>query len=164
MKWIREILPYVIIVLAVVLIRSFIITPVRVDGPSMNTTLADGQILLLNKTIHTYNRMDIVVFKYKNDKLIKRVIGLPGETVEIKDNKLYINNNLVDDYASFVETADFKLSSIGYDKIPEGYYFVMGDNRYDSTDSRIIGLVSANDIEGKVTTRLFPLNVIGKIK
>lgn len=163
MKVIKELIPYVAIILIVVLIRSFIVTPVRVDGASMNPTLENGQILLLDKMGNDYNRMDIIVFKYKNEKLIKRIIGLPGETVLIKDNKIYINNNLVADYSSTVKTADFDINTLGITKVPDDSYFVLGDNRYNSTDSRIIGVVKKNQVLGKVIYRIFPLNKLGSI-
>lgn len=163
MKWIRELLPYIIIIIVVVFIRTFFITPVRVDGPSMNPTLANGQILLLNKTAKSFNRMDIVVFKYKKEKLIKRVIGLPGDHVKITNNKLYINDKEVEDYSNSVKTADFDLTELGVNTIPEGYYFVMGDNRYDSTDSRIIGLISQKQITGRIVYRFFPFDKFGVI-
>lgn len=159
MKIIKEWGPYVVIILAVILFRSFIATPVRVSGSSMDNTLANGQILILNKLAKNYKRMDIVVFEYKKERLIKRVIGLPGETVRIEDNKLYINNELVDDYSPYVKTANYNLSSI----IPEGYYFVLGDNRYNSSDSRIIGLIKKEDILGKTNIRIFPFTKIGRI-
>ena len=72
MKIVKELIPYVIIVIIVVLLRTFIITPVRVDGDSMNPTLIDGEIMLLNKFDKTYNRFDIVVVNYGDTKLIKR--------------------------------------------------------------------------------------------
>lgn len=152
MKVLKEILTYVLIILIVILIRSFIVTPVRVSGASMNPTLKNGQILILNKLDRKFRRMDIVVFDYNNERLIKRVIGLPGERVNIKDNKLYINEKEVDDYSSSVETKDYDLDIT----IPEDYYFVLGDNRGNSIDSRLIGLVSKADIVGTINIRLLP--------
>ena len=152
MKWIKELVPYVVIIVIVVLFRTYIATPVRVDGDSMNPTLIDGQILILNKMDKEYSRMDIVVFDYKNDRLIKRVIGLPGETVKIVDNTIYINDEAIEDYSSDVKTADYDLEII----IPSGYYFVLGDNRYNSADSRMLGLISEDDIKGTVCFRLYP--------
>ncbi len=160
----KELLPYIIIVFVVIFIRTFIITPVRVEGESMYPNLNDGEILILKKYDKAYSRFDVVVFNYKNDKLIKRVIGLPGEKVEYKNNKLYIDGKLLkENFKTNSPTIDFKLEEIGYDVIPDGYYFVMGDNRNNSTDSRIIGLVSKDDIVGSTNFSLFPFSTIGKI-
>ncbi len=141
MKFIKELVPYIVIIVVVVLIRTFIVTPVQVDGESMYPTLLDNQILILKKYDHSYDRFDIVVFKYNNSKLVKRVIGLPGETVSYKNNILYINNKEIDNIKLDAYTYDFDLSEIGFDKIPEGYYFVLGDNRINSLDSRIKFLI-----------------------
>lgn len=165
MKYAKEYLPYVGIILVVVLLRLYVLSPVQVDGSSMVPTLKDNEILLLKKYDHSLDRFDIVVLKYKNEKLVKRIIGLPGETVAYIDNKLFINGNVIEE--SFlpenIQTNDFTLSNIGYDTIPKDYYFVVGDNRGDSLDSRYIGLFHKKDIEGTVDFRLFPFNTFGKI-
>jgi signal peptidase I len=163
MKVIKEIIPYVLIVVAVVTIRMFIITPVKVQGDSMTPTLNDKEILLLKKYDTKYERFDIVVFKTDDSKLVKRVIGLPGEHIKYVDNKLYVNNKIVED-AIEGETEDFDLNYIGYDRIPEGYYFVLGDNRGNSTDSRLIGLISKKSMLGTTNFSIFPFNDFGKIK
>ena len=77
-KIIKEVYPYIIIIVCVVLFRTFIATPVRVDGNSMNDTLNNNDILILNKLDTSYERFDIVVINYGNTKLVKRIIGLPG--------------------------------------------------------------------------------------
>lgn len=162
---IKEFIPYVIILIVVLLIRSFIVTPVMVHGTSMDSTLKEGNVLLLNKWTYYFNdikRNDIVVIDNGREPLIKRVIGLPGEHVKYVNHKLYINNNLIDDSFSD-KTNDFDLSALKYDIIPDNMYFVLGDNRQDSLDSRIIGLIKEEDIEGKVNIRLWPLNQISKI-
>lgn len=160
-RGVKEIMPYVIILIVVVLLRTFIITPIIVNGESMIPTLKEKQILILNKYDKKYNRGDIVVVNYfngeKEERLIKRVIGLPGEKVEYNENKLYINDKKVEDRFA-KDTENFELSYIDIDmkKIPEGYYFVIGDNRNNSIDSRIIGLVKKEDIKGTVTQSLIP--------
>ena len=163
----KEIVPYILVILLAVLIRTFIASPVRVNGSSMYATLKEGDILLLNKMNKNYKRFDIVVINNHGSKLIKRIIGLPGENIEYKNNSLYINGKYVKDVSKEV-TADFNLEDLyGYKMIPEGYYFVMGDNRDGSSDSRDtihVGLIKKSDIKGKARFRLWPLNKIGKVK
>ena len=164
MKWFKEIIPYIMIVIVVIFIRTFIITPVVVDGTSMNPTLLNNEILLLKKYDRSFKRFDVVVINYGEDKLIKRIIGLPGEHVKYNDNILYINGKVVEE--SFIDdnTANYDLNIWGIDKIPEDYYFVMGDNRNNSTDSRIIGLIKKDNIVGTTSFAIFPFNRFGIIK
>ena len=162
MKFLKELLPYLIIIVVVVFIRTFIATPVRVDGSSMVPTLKNNDILILNKLARNYKRFDIVVVRAHNAKLVKRIIGLPGESIEYKDNKLYINGKVIKDVTP-EEPDDFSLEELyGMKKIPDGYYFVMGDNRDGSSDSRDyrIGLIKKENILGKTILRLWPLNKI----
>lgn len=163
MKFIKEITPYIIVVIVALLIRTFIVTPVQVDGESMYPTLDDNEILLLKKYDHSYERFDIVVFDYNNSKLVKRIIGLPGEYVEYKNNELYINNKKLD-FKLDAYTYDFELSELGFKQIPEDYYLVLGDNRTNSIDSRRIGLIPKENILGTTTFSIFPFNKFGKIK
>lgn len=150
MKIIKEIVPYVIITLVVIAIRMFIVSPVRVDGNSMYPTLKNGEYLILNKFDKSYERFDVVVLYHNKERLVKRIIGLPGDTLEYRDSKLYINGKEMKEKFVEVETEDFKLSKTGYDKIPQGYYFVVGDNRGASMDSRVIGLINKRDIQGTI--------------
>ncbi len=168
MKKYKEWISYILIIVVIVLIRTFIATPVIVDGSSMIPNLVDNQILILYKLDKNYKRFDIVVADHKvngtKEHLVKRVIGLPGEYVEYKDSKLYINKKEVKENFIDVETADFSLAKLGYLEIPENYYFLVGDNRGDSSDSRILGLIPKDEIKGKVKFSLFPFNRFGKIK
>lgn len=160
---VKEILSYVIIIVIVLLIKHFIVTPIKVNGDSMNNTLKDKDIMILDKISYRFQdikRFDIVVIKNDKEYLIKRVIGLPGETVEYKNNKLYINNKNVAEKFNHEETPDFILE----EKIPEGYYFVVGDNRPVSNDSRYIGLIKEEDILGKTSFVIFPFNRFGNKK
>ena len=169
-KIIKDLIPYAFIILFVVAFRSFVATPVVVDGPSMDPTLANGQILILYKLSHQYDRFDIVVVKTNingsKERLVKRIIGLPGDKVEYKKNNLYINDKKVKDKFA-KDTEGFSLEEI-YDKerIPNGYYFVMGDNREESLDSRDIrvGLIKKSDIVGKAVFRIWPFTKIGTLK
>ena len=130
----------------------------------MYPTLEDGEILILKKYDKSYDRFDVVVFNYNGSRLIKRVVGLPGETIEYKNNKLYVNGKKVsENFNRSSDTMDFKLEDIECKKIPKGKYFVMGDNRNNSTDSRIIGLVDEKDIKGSTNLSIFPFDKIGTI-
>lgn len=164
MKFIKENIIYILIIFLIIIIRAFIVTPVMVDGNSMYPTLNDREILLLKKYDKKYDRFDIVVLKYNDEKLVKRIIGLPGEKVYYKHNILYINGEKVAENFKHDETDNFNIIDIGYTEIPDDYYLVLGDNRDDSLDSRIIGLVSKEDIKGTVGMRLFPFNKFGKIE
>lgn len=160
----KEILSYLIIILIVILIRSFIITPVRVNGTSMDTTLKDGEIMILNKIKYKFKsieRFDIVVVNYNGEKLIKRVIGLPGETLKYVDSTLYINDEEVDEYFKNQETLDFDIKDLDYDVIPDNCYMVLGDNRRDSLDSRYLGCIDKKDIIGSANLVLYPFNRFG---
>ncbi len=156
----KEYLGYIVVIVIVLLIKQFVITPIRVNGNSMNNTLYDKDIMILDKISYRFNsikRFDIVVIKKNREYLIKRVIGLPGDTLEYKDNKLYINQELVEENFLHKETLDYILE----EKIPDNYYFVVGDNRLDSLDSRYIGLISKDEILGKTSLVLFPFNRFG---
>ena len=159
-KFIKEIIPYIVIILVVVLVRTYIITPVIVVGDSMVPTLEEKQILLLNKIDYKFNkieRYDIVVIKVEKSEIIKRVIGLPGENIEYRNNTLYIDGKEVEKKYNF-DTDDFTLTSIcNCDKIPEDKYLVLGDNRKVSADSRIIGLIDKKDIEGSAHISILPI-------
>lgn len=133
----------------------------------MVPTLKDGDIMILNKigySIKGLNRFDIVVIKSDNEKIIKRVIGLPNEHVEYKDDKLYINGKEVDEPYDRKETEDFVLEMLGENRIPEGKYLVLGDNRPISKDSRIIGLIDKKDIVGYTSIVIYPFNRIKNAK
>ena len=157
-KVLKEIISYVLIIVAVVLIRTFIVTPVRVEGPSMEDTTYDGEILILKKYDKSIERFDIVVFDYSGEKLIKRVIGVPGDSIKVISGNLYINNDLIEEDYLGSSTEDFN-----YNNIEEGTYFVMGDNREQSYDSRNIGPINKEDINGVIGVRLYPFNKIGSL-
>lgn len=156
---IKEYLPYAIIIVVVVLIRTFLITPARVSGDSMDDTLINKEIVLVNKiylTTSEIKRYDIVVVKYNDEYLIKRVIGLPNERIEYYENKLYVNDIEKTDM-KFESTEDFHFVT----KADE--YFVMGDNRDVSKDSRYFGAVKKEDITGMVNFIIYPFDKFGVI-
>ena len=174
-KFIKELFPYIVIFVVVVLIRSYIVTPVIVRGDSMDDTLEDGQVLFLSKIsykMHDIKRFDIIVIEdIDGDLIIKRVIGLPSDDVSYMDNKLYINGKVVEDNFGIGDTSDFTLDDIcdiNNDKcdgeIPDGKYLALDDNREVSADSRVKGLFDSNQILGKATLRVWPLTKIKVVK
>lgn len=160
MKIIKSLLPYVIIIIVVVLVRSFLVTPIKVNGTSMSPTLKGNEIMLLNKLGHI-DRFDIVVIKIDDnqDNLIKRVIGLPGESVEIKENEIYINDKKLEDkYGSGITYNIDKVT------LKNGEYFVLGDNRIVSMDSRVFGTIHESEIKGTTNFVIYPFKSFGKVE
>lgn len=159
-----EFFTYVGIIIVVLLIKMYLFSFIRVNGQSMLDTLKDRDIMILNKInyrIHDIKRFDIVVVKYENEYIIKRVIGLPGEVIEYKNNTLYVNGKVVDENFKHKETNDFNLTEIGSRKIREDCYFVVGDNRGNSLDSRVIGQIKKEDIVGRAKFTIFPITRFG---
>lgn len=182
---IKEWLPVVIIIALILLARIFVFSPVKVEGHSMDPTLHDNQRLITSK-ISSLDRQDIITTKEPDNQnlyVVKRIIGLPGDRVEMKKNVLTINgkeypepyldefkkkfkeDKLADEYSyntAFQEQAanadsftdDFAVT------VPEDQYFVLGDNRLISKDSRIFGFVDQSLIQGKVVLRFWPLSEI----
>lgn len=162
------------------LIRFFLFAPIVVDGESMMPTLENEDRMLVNKIgyiVGKPERSDIVVFHATEDKdYIKRIIGVPGDHVAYEDDQLYINGEIqAEPYLSSLKeqqnfgsgtlTEDFTLERLTeLDKIPEGYVFVLGDNRRNSTDSRIIGLVPIEDITGSTNYVFWPLGDMGFVE
>ena len=157
-KFLKEYLPYLLVIILVLLIKKFVVTPIKVNGTSMVDTLHNGDIMILNNYIYRFRdieRFDIVVVDTEREYIIKRVIALPGEELEYKDNKLYINGKKVKDNYSDEKTEDFKTI------VPKNSYFVLGDNRTNSMDSRVIGPIKKNKILGKTNLIIFPFNRFG---
>ena len=155
---IKEYLPYVLVIILVLLIKRYIVSPIKVNGSSMLDTLHNGDIMILNSSAYYFNdieRFDIVVVDDGNEYIIKRVIGLPGEEIEYKNNKLYVNNKLIKNSYTNKETEDFKY------KVPNNSYYVLGDNRTNSMDSRILGAFKKNKIIGKTNLIIYPFDRFG---
>jgi len=163
-EFIKDSFIYIILCILVILFVVYVVSFGQVIGPSMNNTLNNGNIILVSKLhskILTIKRNDIIAFDYSGNKfLIKRVIGIENDIISFKDNKLYINDKLVEeDYIIPIEIKDKT-----YDVVPKDSYFVMGDNRGDSLDSRNFGFIKKSDIIGKVIFRIFPFDKIGIVK
>ncbi len=172
MDWlsIRELiidsLKLIIVIIIILFLMLYVVSVTQVVGSSMSPTLKDEEVLILNKFQYRFfdiKRGDIVSLDYEDTKyLIKRIIGLPGETVKIVNNQLYINDKIYEEeyLANDLNYDDFSLADLGYSKIPEDMYLVLGDNRENSLDSREIGLIKKEDINGKISLRIWPLNKI----
>ena len=155
----KEVFPFAIIIL-VLLFKHFIATPIQVNGDSMFPTLKNGDLMFLNKIGYNFgsiNRFDIVVVDKGDSYIIKRVIGLPGENIQFIDNKLYVNNEMVEEtfLKDGVHTYDFE--TYVYDDC----YFVMGDNRPISLDSRELGCFDISKIKGKTSFTFYPFSRLG---
>ena len=163
-EFIFDFVKLIVVIVVILFLMIYVVSITQVVGSSMSSTLQDGDVLILNKIKYRFTdikRGDIICLEYADTKyLIKRVIGLPGDTVSIRDNTLYINGEVyVENYLDEgLVYDDFDLSSLGYDVIPEDMYLVLGDNRPDSLDSREIGLISKDEVIGKVSFRIWPLN------
>lgn len=163
-EFIIDFVKLIIVIIIILFLMIYVVSVTQVVGNSMNSTLENGDVLILNKFKYRFTdikRGDIISLEYADTKyLIKRVIGLPGDSISIRDNTLYINGELyVEHYLNEgLEYDDFELSSLGYTTIPDNMYLVLGDNREDSLDSREIGLIKKENIIGKVSFRIWPLN------
>ncbi|MCO6017762.1 signal peptidase I [Carnobacterium divergens] len=160
-------------VLAIVLtaiLRNFIFIPMNVQGSSMIPTLHQGDQMVV-ESFSKIQRFDIVVFKdASNRTLVKRIIGLPGESIAYRNDQLYIDNHKISEpflknklvmQAGETWTSDFDLQQLtGEETVPANEYFVLGDNRRSSNDSRVFGSVAKEEIIGKTILVYFPFNRI----
>ena len=162
--WTRDLL--IAIGLALVII-VFLYQPVKVEGTSMAPLLSDQERIFINKFVYRFEpiaRGDVVVFWYPLDKsksFIKRVIGLPGETVEIRQGSLFVNSKAVPE--PYVPPQYEDLSDFGPVRVPADSYFVMGDHRISSNDSRVFGPVSSRYIYGRAVFAYWPVDHFGSL-
>lgn len=174
-SWVREIISTAVYLLAVVAVTflfvQFVGQRTHVNGDSMNVTLEDGDNLIVDKLSYRFSepeRYDIIVFPYQYQEktyYIKRIIGMPGETVQIIDGMVYIDGEMLDEsYGKEV----MQYSGVAGDPIELGddEYFVLGDNRNNSSDSRdpSVGNIKEDQIIGKAFIRIWPLNKFGILK
>lgn len=170
-----------IVVIGIFVVPRYIMQRTVVSGDSMENTLYEGQSLLVSKISYAFDdpdRFDIIIFYphgkagededeyYTEDEFfVKRVIGLPGETVQIKDSKIYINGELLEE--NYGKDSDIAFAGIAEEPVTVGEdeYFVLGDNREVSYDSRYeeIGMIKRKNIEAKVMLRIWPLKDFGTI-
>lgn len=169
-----DFLQSIVVVMAVmVMIYLFVISPQEISGLSMFPTFNNGEYILTNKIeykLHEPSRGDVIVFKSPKNKdidYIKRIIGLPGDTVMLESNTFYVNGEVYPEPYIGPEIVTYGGSYIqeGVEvTIPEGYYFAVGDNRPHSLDSREFGPIPKEDIIGKALLRYFPFDKFTIIK
>jgi len=171
--FILDIIETIVVALAIfVVCYLFLFQPHQVKGSSMYPNFHDGEYILTDKVSYRFGlpkRGDVVVFKApKNEEVdyIKRIIGLPGDTVRVQDGKVYINDKLTiesylpSDFPTFPGTFSAEGAN---ETVPDGSYFVLGDNRNHSSDSREWGFVTKAEIVGKAFFRYWPIGEIGTI-
>jgi len=169
-KWIREVrdwlLSLTIAVIAALLIQNYAFAQTEVRNVSMQHTLFEGQRLIEDKISYHFehpNRGDIVIIDgpESDKRLIKRVIGLPGDILDIKDGRVLVNGTLLEE--PYVKGLTFS-NGLGVPyTVPDKKVFVMGDNREHSQDSRELGPISLSSLEGRAVFRLWPLNKFGQL-
>ncbi|WP_226578713.1 signal peptidase I [Halobacillus litoralis] len=175
-QWIDWIKAFAIAAVLAIIVRVFLFAPVVVEGPSMLTTLHSGDHLIVSKlhySLGSPDRFDVVVFHATERKdYIKRIIGLPGDHIAYENDQLYVNGKQVDE--PFLEgrknqlpedeilTEGFTIEDLpgGYEVVPEGQVLVLGDNRNNSTDSRMLGMISEDQMVGKAVLAYWPLDRI----
>ena len=179
LEWVGVVVGALVVAL---LVRQFLFAAYYIPSPSMESTLSDGDRIVVNKLsykLHDVNRGDVVVFKKPPNQtsgvndLIKRVIALPGETLEVVDGRVYIDGGLLlEPYVSPRDsTGEFRLPPGCVDEIgsasrctvPPGHFFVMGDNRSNSKDSRMFGPIPEGDVVGRAFLRVWPIGDLGRL-
>jgi len=162
--WVRDVF---FVVGTAILIVIFLYQPVKVEGTSMLPELKDQERIFVNKFVYRFekiSRRDIVVFWYPRDytkSFIKRIIGLPGDTIEIRKGIVFVNGEPLEE--PYIQQEYMDKRSMDPRTVDIGYYFVMGDDRKYSSDSRVWGLVPEKYIYGKAVFRYWPVSQIGSL-
>ena len=162
-EFIKDSAIYIGIFIVVFLLIVYVVGFSRVVGPSMQNSLNDGDITVISNfhyNLFDIKRGDVVSVRHSNALLIKRVVGLPGDQLRFEDGMLYVNDEVYEN-ENFIIDPDFNET---YDEIEKGYIFILGDNQTDSLDSRDIGPVLKENVDGKIVFRFFPFNNMGLIK
>jgi signal peptidase I len=156
-----------IAIVVCVLLITYVVQAFKVQGTSMSPELRDGERILVNKFVYYFgdiDRGDVVVFWYPEDpqlSFIKRIVALPGETVEIRSGAVFVNGNLIQE--PYVAGANADLRSFPPHEVRPGHFFVLGDNRKGSNDSRSWGLVPQRYVYGKAFLRIWPPRDFGVV-
>ncbi|UVI32581.1 signal peptidase I [Paenibacillus spongiae] len=169
-SWLKEVREWVlslsVAVIVALLVQNYAFAQTEVRNVSMQSTLFAGQRLIEDKITYRFeqpDRGDIVIINgpESEQRLIKRVIGLPGDVIDMKDGQIYVNGTLTEE--SYVKGSTYPNGLEVPYEVPEGKLFVMGDNREHSTDSRELGPISVSSIEGRAIFRLWPLSKFGTL-
>lgn len=160
----------VLAVLMALLFTSFIISHNKIPTPSMVSTINVGDHILTNMIPYYYrdpHRGEIVVFRQEDESWVKRVIGEPGDTIDILEGNVYVNGQPLDESSYLAESGisdPIQSTSISFPyQVPKGEYFLMGDNRPQSGDSRYLGAIKREKIYGKAWIKVYPFNQIGQL-
>lgn len=159
-EFIKDSIWYIVFTVSVLFLMFYVVSIHQVIGPSMEPHYNNQDVIGINKLIYRFSaikRGDVVIFNKADAVYIKRVIGLPGDKLVYQNNKVYINNKLLTELYLKNDIQGINNKPVNYQTIPKDYYFVMGDNRDNSLDSRNFGLVSKNEIYGNILFRLWPL-------
>lgn len=173
-NFLLDILEVIVFAFAIFLFLYLLVfQPHRIKGASMEPNFPDGEFLLTDKVTYRFGepkRGDVIVFKppvAPNEEFIKRIIALPGETVSVRNSKVYINDILLtESYLAgnlSTDSSNFLKEGEKY-KVPEGEYIVLGDNRSHSSDSRLWGPIKKNKITGRAWLIYWPIHSFGTVK
>lgn len=167
-KTLRSTIFILLVVAAIAILISTLFFPVlQIVGTSMTPTLNQGEYVILTKS-NKFERGELCAFYWRNKVLVKRIIGFPGENINIDmDGNVYVNDKIIEENYLKEDTKSLGTVDIEFPyKVPEDQYFVLGDNRIDSIDSRVheIGCIEKSRLVGKLLIRIWPLNKFGGIE